>query len=458
MLYITRRELLKCLGCAASASLLSKFSPSYAFAEQPSSCSQNRYQIIVNLSGGLDVLELLSWVSGTDAAAKINLVRPHLALNLNPSTAKLVHSLGVALHPSWSPLYNYFDNGQLKFIFGYGNPFPSDRPDDLSHEFNSMVQAFGDYHFSGTSNGVLARVREVAGYSQDQVIALGIPATGYGVHHDAQYVPYVAKDITNLTYPDFITELGGNSERTKVLETASRLREAYRSRPHPDGDRPIVEAIVRGLERSDQAISFFSAINAQSVPGTYSNSTLGQSLKGIAKAIQSFETTGGSSCKSRLFFASNNGGEFDTHGDQNNSSTQNTLLTGLLGDLANDLATFAAHMNALNAWDRVLLIGTSEFGRQIAENSSGKGTDHGHGGCGFAFGGRVKGKHPSNDPNGGLIINPDMATHAWHQAFDVPVFVHFQNLFVEAFTWLGVDPDRIYKSDQYVRRSLQLIA
>ena len=58
----------------------------------------------------------------------------------------------------------------------------------------------------------------------------------------------------------------------------------------------------------------------------------------------------------------------------------------------------------------------------------------------------------------GLIINPSLANAAWNTLENVPVDVHFQNLFGESLEWLGLSRDLIYDPAKYDRVALNLLS
>jgi uncharacterized protein (DUF1501 family) len=87
---------------------------------------------------------------------------------------------------------------------------------------------------------------------------------------------------------------------------------------------------------------------------------------------------------------------FDTHAgqvDQHNN---------LMNHLGGGLKAFTDAMKQAGLWNNVMVVTYSEFGRRVAQNSSG-GTDHGAAAPHFALGGRVNGgmfgKQPSLDPS-----------------------------------------------------------
>ena len=118
--------------------------------------------------------------------------------------------------------------------------------------------------------------------------------------------------------------------------------------------------------------------------------------------------------------------KFDTH------ATQEPLHSELLADMARSVAAFAKEMERQGLWNDVLVMTFSEFGRRVAENSSG-GTDHGTAAPQFLFGGLVKGgfygAHPPlDDLEGGNLKHR----------------LHFRSFYATvAEEWWGLRPDFI---------------
>ncbi|MGE5148254.1 MAG: DUF1501 domain-containing protein, partial [Candidatus Eiseniibacteriota bacterium] len=75
---------------------------------------------------------------------------------------------------------------------------------------------------------------------------------------------------------------------------------------------------------------------------------------------------------------------FDTHSNQ--PARQMQLYT----HVAESLAAFRQAMVKAGAWNRVMVVTYSEFGRRVAQNAS-NGTDHGTAASHFVLGGRVRG-------------------------------------------------------------------
>lgn len=108
----------------------------------------------------------------------------------------------------------------------------------------------------------------------------------------------------------------------------------------------------------------------------YPQSSLGRSLQATAQLIKA---------DIGLEVACVDIGGFDTHADQGGADGHFSFL---LGQFAKALLAFYTDLQ--EQMGRVTLVTMTEFGRRLAENSSG-GTDHGHGSVMFVLGGHVNG-------------------------------------------------------------------
>lgn len=114
----------------------------------------------------------------------------------------------------------------------------------------------------------------------------------------------------------------------------------------------------------------------------YPDTSFGQSLRWSADMIE----TG---CPTRVYYVTIGSfdtpasASFDTHSDQREKHRV------LFSELGRGLRAFTAQLRAAGQFDRVLLLTFSDFGRQIAENTT-RGTDHGDASVLFLAGGRLR--------------------------------------------------------------------
>ncbi len=112
-------------------------------------------------------------------------------------------------------------------------------------------------------------------------------------------------------------------------------------------------------------------------------------------------------------------GGWDTHRGQ--GSAENGELPRQLDRLGRALAAFRADLGP--AFERVVVVVMSEFGRTARENGTG-GTDHGHGNVMLVLGGKVQ---------GGRVLGtfPGLGPDQLHEGRDVPVTTDFRDVLGE---------------------------
>ncbi len=124
----------------------------------------------------------------------------------------------------------------------------------------------------------------------------------------------------------------------------------------------------------------------------------------------------------RVYYTQQSG--YDTHAGQLNTHSQ------LLGSLSNGLKAFLDDIEAAGNADRVAVLCFSEFGRQVAENSS-AGTDHGTAGPVF-----LAGKSFQSGLHGRPVDLSQLDQNAPSHTVD------FRSIYVEILReWLQVKPD-----------------
>lgn len=129
---------------------------------------------------------------------------------------------------------------------------------------------------------------------------------------------------------------------------------------------PINAKIKAALDLADVVGDAFDASYEVANLVQWPDTTIGNSLKGIARMIWA-STTGGLGQEAQIFLAEQGG--YDTHSD-------NGAQAGLLAQLDSAVSLFQSAMNWIGA--DVLTLIYSEFGRTLRSN--GNGSDHGWGG------------------------------------------------------------------------------
>ena len=110
-------------------------------------------------------------------------------------------------------------------------------------------------------------------------------------------------------------------------------------------------------------------------------------------------------------------GGWDTHVAQGGTTG---YLAGRIGELGRALAGFAQEIGP-QAWNDILVVVISEFGRTFRENGN-KGTDHGHGSVYWVLGGAVKGGRMAGEQ-----VKVDHATLLQNR--DYPVLTDYRAFF-----------------------------
>jgi uncharacterized protein (DUF1501 family) len=127
---------------------------------------------------------------------------------------------------------------------------------------------------------------------------------------------------------------------------------------------------------------------------------------GLANNLQLVARLIAGGLTSRVFYVSQGG--YDTHTGQRNGQDNR------LRELADSLKAFTDDLTAMGAFDRVMIMTFSEFGRRVQENAS-QGTDHGAAAPMFLIGSKLKsgllGAEPSLAPadlkDGDIQYNTD---------------------------------------------------
>jgi uncharacterized protein (DUF1501 family) len=193
----------------------------------------------------------------------------------------------------------------------------------------------------------------------------------------------------------FNLQVGGNfaGDGASVTQTLNRV---YRSVSNPLLKAQALSAI--------QALKTVGSTLATAVPPKSLSTGLGASLFQIAKLINSGFP---------VEVATADLASFDFHAAMGSATTTKGGQYALLAQMDAAIGAFFAYLGT-NA-SRVTLVTMSEFGRRIAENSSG-GTDHGHGTTMMVLGGGVnsgvKGIWPglTNTIDGDVIVANDYRT------------------------------------------------
>jgi uncharacterized protein (DUF1501 family) len=292
------------------------------------------------------------------------------------------------LHPRLSPLKAAFDAKELALIHAVGSP----------HGTRSHFEA-QDYMETAQVGERAASRGWLANYLAARPPALGTALRAVAVtsrsplalrgYHDAVVAPSL-RDF-RLNGPSELEPVLAQGFRRLYAEDAQGLAERA-------GGRALAasETVARALGKRRRA-----------APG-YGRDA--QDFADVAKLIKA---------NVGLEIAWLDLGGWDTHRAQ--GSTEGGELPQRLDRLARALAAFRADLGP--AFERVVVVVMSEFGRTARENGTG-GTDHGHGNVMLVLGGKVQG--------GRVLGNlPALTADQLFEGRDVPVTTDFRDVLAE---------------------------
>lgn len=340
----------------------------------------DRILVVVQLSGGNDGLNTIIPYNN-DAYYRY---RPTLAI---PRNQQIRIDDRLAVHQALRPLQSVFDEGEFTWIQGVGYPNPNRshfRSMEIWHTASGADEEvrtgwIGRF-FDNTCKGAQPPGAVTIGREMPQAMQTG----------DGHPMGIVLDRPEHFAWanPGRTT-----THRRRQRELLNFLNESF---PGPSGE--AIDYLQRTALQAIESTDLIAASDRTYRSNVeYPNNRFGHDLQLIAKLIAG--GVGG-----RVFYASIGG--FDTHADQ--AGMHNRLLTEVSGGLA----AFRSDLIRQRQWERVAVLGFSEFGRRVDENGS-KGTDHGAAGPMFVMGkgfrGGLLGDHPSLDDlgNSDLKFNID---------------------------------------------------
>ena len=315
--------------------------------------------------------------------------RPDIAIAPPSNDAASAISMGAlagdrALNPNLEPLMEIWESGNMMvspataFSSQQGSHFVSQRWVGVGARANNIDGYLNRYlQLTGGEGHPLRGV--VAGKS-----SISIEMTG------AQVVPSIGRSSDyDLSTPDFCSGNGcaDNQLTQAMLDVASH-----------QVDLPAAEMALRGTQKVLlDTVAEVQAVGMDYVPNAggldYSQSPLGKGLRLVAQLLKA----GVPVEVAALDWA----GSWDTHSKQI-AEDGNPILDPSGGfnrsvqGGSRDLLTFWRDMGPMMS-DVVVLVCT-EFGRTVKQNGS-NGTDHGHGGAWFAFGGPTQAGFAADVPS-----------------------------------------------------------
>jgi uncharacterized protein (DUF1501 family) len=367
----TRRNFLKtasstALGAASLASI-----PHYALAAAPT----DRRLVFVILRGGMDGLALIPPFGDPHYRAQ----RGVLALNPPGQPDGVINLDGFfGLHPSASPLAEYFQKGEMAAIQAIATPYRR-----RSHFQAQDILENGSESQTGARDGWLNRAVQAMGGKSGFAVAVGrgVPLVLQGNAPASSWAPSKLPQ----PMPGFFDRVG----------------KIYR-------DDPLLRnALAEGQKTRSAAEAAMSAEDRRSGRGAKK----ARDLAGVARVAGAFLNDENGP---RIAVLETSG--WDTHANQ---GTTRGNLARRIGNLSNGLATLAETMKPV--WRKTAIVVISEFGRTVSPNGSG-GTDHGTAGAALLMGGAVNGA-------GTIAKWPGLARHQLYEGRDLMPTMDSRNLF-----------------------------
>jgi uncharacterized protein (DUF1501 family) len=344
-LVCTRRRLLALAGLGAGAALLDVAAPTMAFATSPVSAD---LLVVVTLSGGADGLTLVPPLHdpGYPAARPDIAVRPAQAIALDRS---------FGLHPGLRPLLPYWQHGQLAVVHAVG-----DSDGTRSHFEATDAMDRGVNLGTTVRTGWVDRLMTERGLTARDFPALAIGGRSPGTL--AGPAPDLATTDVSAVRLEVTTGRAGPARRA--------LADLYAGLPGP---------VAEAGRQTMASLSAFERVRTHkpAPTGTYPADGLGASLRQVAQVARAGVG---------LQVACVTGGGWDMHEGMGSGAAG--YAHDQVARLGQALAAFAHDLGPLLATTTVVTV--SEFGRRVAQNSSG-GVDHGHGSAWLVLGGGIRG-------------------------------------------------------------------
>lgn len=357
--------------------------------------------VVIFLRGGHDALNIIV-PHAAPGADQYYAKRPNLKIaQPNPSNPAAAIDLDgqFGFNPVLRPLMDLWQDGHLAAVHAVGSPDPTH-----SH-FDAM-----DYMERGTPgekqvpSGWLARhLSSLATENQSPFRAVGMGTAVQAALRGP--VPAVAlQSIANF-------HIDPRQQEIEIARIQATLSSLYQ------GATPLE---IEGQE-TFEAMDILKSIAARGEyrpanGATYPTGGFGDAMKTVAQLIK--EDIG-------LEVACVDQGGYDTHSGQGTTDTANpNTLPGLLNVLQAGMLAFYTDLQ--DYMKNVTVVTMTEFGRRLAENTSGGGgTDHGHGSAMFVMGGGV---------NGGQVYTdwPGLAPQQLYGPGDLAITTDYRDVLGEA--------------------------
>jgi uncharacterized protein (DUF1501 family) len=438
MSIISRRKVLKAMGAASLAWTLN---PSFSMA-QSSGSGSGKNLIFINLFGGCDGLGAFPFAGG-DLGNLLLRARPTIGIPFS-NVLQAYNQNGIAnplgFNPAWKPLHEVARD-KMKIVQGYGIPGETSRSHDVCQVYTSL----GTSKSNEKSDfiGFLPRVMDAQDWESFQYWVFATEnASDYTANKNS---PTVLNSLEQYQLNSSSWE--GDleiAEANKLRNVLIEIRKA-KSERHTKHSQATASALsTLALVQSD----IITQQVGNNKSGDYKQSPIGKTLRDTAKVIKAKKnsSTFNQTNKNSMFLVSMGG--FDTHSNSSKS------LSGLLGELAANLAVFYIDLESMGTLNNSIVVIYSEFGRTIFENGtqgqSSVGTDHGHANNTLVFGGPI---------SGGVIGDYPTSSELTDKKYNALIpKIDYRDIFSEAFQWIGVNPQVAFTEKGYKPRKIGLIS
>lgn len=322
-------------------------------ADGPKTNRDGKVLVVIQMSGGNDGINTV--VPYTDEGYSKH--RSKLRL---PTDRLIKIDDSIALHPSMRPAADLLEDGKLAIIQGVGYPNPS-----RSHDTSMAIWHSAEIGDENTlrSHGWLGKamdsVQNQAGAKDNNdpdMVLLG---------DESQPLAIQSRRCTAVTF----------SNLTDLRLRGTHPIAAEQGTPNPSS-HSLKRFVDQTMQNARAAASALEQTIKQSHDGgaVYPSTQLGRRMQTISTLVKSgFQTP--------VYYAIQGG--YDTHADQLPTHSR------LLREFSGAIKAFLDDLESSGLSDQVCVLGFSEFGRRIAENSS-DGTDHGTAGPVFISGSQVR--------------------------------------------------------------------
>jgi uncharacterized protein (DUF1501 family) len=391
----SRRSFLKSATLLSMAPTVPGFVTRTAAAAAPKRDKHNTVLIVLQLSGGNDGLNTLVPYEDDVYA------RSRPTLRMKPSE---VHKIGgdLGFHPKMPKFERLLKDGDLSVVQGVGYPNNNRNHPGAMRDWHTAAPGEGN-----VQTGWLGRAVDHAGKTNYVPgMFVGPIATPFAMHSEETVIP----SIRSIDQAKLRSGRGGSAHRQTQFQATSAKR--------ADGN-----SLLQFVQRTALgAYAGSERIEKQSPRGDYPSSQLAKDFQTVAQLIRA-------DLGIRIFFTElgwGGIGGFDNHANQRGNHG------ALLRELSESIAALVADLKSDKAFDRVLLMTFSEFGRTVTENGR-RGTGHGAAQPVFLASGAIK---------GGLIgTRPDLTD----LDNDAPKHhTDFRRVYATALErWLGFDSEPI---------------